>query len=105
MNKYQLRRIAFLRQIATGPVVECVYCGERRANRLTGGHIANDGAAHRRELIGNLMGSARSGGGATGAFMRKLEQLGWPREHMIRLQLECWSCNGSKKSSLGEGAI
>lgn len=63
----------------------CYCCGEAVPEMLTLDHIANDGAARRRELWGK-----NHRGGYN--FYLKLKQAGWP----AGLQASCHNCNQGK---------
>jgi len=63
----------------------CTCCGEKTLEFLTLDHINNDGAAHRKELLGRNVGG--------NVFYKKLRLLGYPPG----LQVLCWNCNASKQ--------
>lgn len=60
----------------------CACCGESQFEFLTLDHINNDGAAHRKELGGNV----------PDLVCRDLRKRGWPEGY----QLLCWNCNCAK---------
>jgi hypothetical protein len=65
---------------------KCACCAEETPEFLTLDHIANNGAAHRRELLGrNIAGNV---------FYKKLQSLGFPP---CGLQVLCWNCNTAKQ--------
>lgn len=68
--------------------MKCNCCGETEEQFLTLDHINNDGAAHRRELLG------KSGKvpGVTGSLYGSLKKKGYPPG----FQVLCMNCNFSK---------
>ena len=58
---------------------ECKCCGEKVPQFLTIDHIARNGKAHRKEL-----------GGSGAVFLIALKRLGWPKEG---IQILCMNCN------------
>jgi len=67
-----------------GSPPNCNCCGEKNYEFLTLDHINNDGAKHRKELVGN---SKISGA----VFCRALKKHGFPNDPP--LQVLCWNCN------------
>lgn len=96
MNSQARLRLEYLVHIANGGLLACK-CGEDDINALVGGHRDNDGSDHSMELIG-ISSHHRGLGSAQG--MKALKKGGWSREHMDRLQIECWNCNSGRKKSV-----
>ncbi len=68
-------------------VVECVCCHETIVGFLTLDHPNNDGAEHRKDLIG----------GRAGNIYQVLKKLGWPPG----LQVMCYNCNCGRSRNGG----
>lgn len=81
-SRAQLRRLRAEFLAAYGSTCHC--CGEAHPDFLTVGHTLGDGAAHRRELLGD-----RSPGGTR--MYLALKRAGWPKDRGI--QAECFNCN------------
>lgn len=105
MTNYQRQRLEFLWRIAQANSqtrIECTHCAESDIRVLQAGHKRDDGSAHFRELVGFLHGggsrlmSRRKG---FTDFLRALIALGWPRQELRRMQIECANCNVRKTST------
>lgn len=70
----------------------CVCCAETEFAFLSLDHENNDGAAHRRELIGPNRGSGH-------AFILALRRLGYPQDAGLRVL--CYNCNLGRESNQG----
>jgi len=79
------RRIRLRDEMVEAYGGECVCCGESTTEFLTIDHIRNDGQEHRKSI----------GGGGTN-FLSALKKLGWPKD---TLRLLCMNCNWASRFS------
>lgn len=112
MNKTQRLRVEFLTRVAYNDNeknVHCVYCYCDDITALVAGHRSDDAVEHAESIWERIRwnissrvqkGSGSRKGGCFGnALPKALSMLGWPKEDLNRLQVECQNCNSGRKRS------